>query len=99
MKIKKALFINESELTDSQIDIYAGLSGDCEAPFIISVKDFKECLDNTIELNDGREVMDCQGRHFKMNYDNDIEYMTKVIVNIEDCEIIVVFKNNWVTDI
>lgn len=95
MKVQSYV-IQYKDLTDPQLDILVNVSG-CFNPnysFIVLVKDISYCLETTIELNDGSEVCDCSGRHWVPNYDEDIEFMTKLLADAEGCEYVIVHINN-----
>jgi len=92
--IVQSYLIQYKDLTANQKEILCNIAyGYLDVPdysFVLKISDIVDCLDATQELNDGKEVCDCQGRHWVPNYDADIEYMTNLIVMADGCEYVIV---------
>lgn len=84
--------IRKEDLQDYEYDILVNICGafDAESSFAVKVPEIKDCLDVTKELNDGSEVMDCVGRTWVPNYDDDIKFMENLLMLADGCDYVIV---------
>lgn len=91
MKINSYL-IKRDDLTDSQLEMLVNISGawNSEYSFSVNITSIKDCLELTEEMNDGSEAMDCIGRTWIPNYDEDIKFMKDILNKAEGCDYIII---------
>jgi len=87
--IKKVYFIDFDSLNSSEKDLFFNLQNNQSTPYVVNVQDIRNCLEVSIELNDGKKTMNCSGNRFEY-YDSDIQYLTELLEKIEDCEFVIV---------
>ena len=55
--IKKVYFIEFESLSSSEKDLFYNLQNNSSTPYVVGVQDIKNCLEVSIELNDGKKTI------------------------------------------
>lgn len=90
--IVNSYVIDKDVLIDTEYQILCDISGawNAESSFAIKTKDIKESLESTIDMNTGEEVTDCSGRVWIPDYDSEINFLTKILKEVENCEYLII---------
>jgi hypothetical protein len=87
--------IKREVLLESELDLLCNISGASgDANFAVNVDEIKECLEVSQDLTN-QEVCDCAGRHWTTDYTDDINFMKKLLAEIEDCKYVIVDFENY----